>query len=1166
MRCVPVKILILPDSSPNHPAVTLSAGSSRLFIGNVLSSKEDVPSAARAIVLPNVLQILTDLLSQAMEQRCGGRRTQLIRFPSIVVRFCAASFLVGSAPAQISGGVFRGEVRDPSKAVVPQTKILIRSSDTGMEAIAESNGEGLYITHTLIPGLYLLRATKPGFKEQVFGPVAIQVNQTVRVDFALSIGTASESIQVDATATQLLSTESAEISQVISSKQVSEIPLNGRGWQQLIALSAGVNPGAPGESGSPSPVNVNGQRTKANLFLVDGISTTSSAQGRGNNFNIPLEAVREFSVQAGSYSAEFGDVAGGVINLQSKSGTNDWHGSFFEFFRNEKLDAANFFSNATSQPKSPLRYNQFGASLGGPVQRHKTFLFADYQGTIAHNAVPMLTTVRPNEQRKGDFSGLRDASGAVVPIYDPFGSSTVRVPFPDNIIDVRRIDSAAARISTLLPQPNQFDAAGRPLAFNNFAVTRSIRSDIHSFDVRVDHQFSPADIIFGRHSYQNTDAIIPSIFGLPLGGPPTLAGTTQARNQNLAIGHTHQAGPALINEIRIGLSRQASTLTQEDYGQNFSEQFGIPGVNRSAATSGLSSLIISGVFSVGGSILTPLRVATTNWNFGDKITWVKGRHALRFGFDYQYEMGSTGYLVFGRGYYTFLNLTTSTAVGKPGGDAFASFLTGAPFQVLRDDFPAGIVGLISSRYGLWLQDDVKLSSRLTLNIGARYDVMPYAREKHDRLSNFDPATRTMLIAGQNTSQRLRDTDYMDLAPRVGLAFAPDRDYKTVIRAGYGIGFVDPVGGASVLNSNEFNIPFYFRDNITQFPFTTPRYTLSSLLPNLVVPSPTAPAGDQRYLVPTDRNQYSQTWSFGVQRAIDGSSMFEAAYVGASGNRLLMTSNINAAAPGLTDPVARRPYGVALGEIREVSNGAHSTYHGLQSKFERRFSRGLYLLGSYTWSKSLDNQSNGTDDSSASGQFPQDPAHRSLDRGPSSFDRTHRFAGSAVWKIPFGNRGHAGSAPAAMVNGLLGGWQLSGVFEAQTGSPFSIVMPCATINAEGNNCRPNRISSGELPSDRRSIRQWFDRDAFVIPSPKAFGNAGRNILRGPGSSNVDIAASKSFPWGKTDTHRLQIRTEFFNALNGVNFGLPVHSLDSPALGTITSAASARTIQLGARLEF
>jgi hypothetical protein len=458
--------------------------------------------------------------------------------------FAATILLLGSAAfAQVSGGVFRGEARDTSQAVIPGCRILVRSSDTGVELASESNGEGLYVTPSLIPGSYTLTATRTGFRTEVFGPVTLQVNQTVRVDFMLSVGVPTESVQVEASGEQALATESAEISQVIVSKQVAEIPLNGRSWQQLIDLSPGVNPGAPGESGSPNPVNVNGQRTKANLFLVDGISTTSSAQGRGNNFNIPLDAVREFSVQAGSYSAEFGDAAGGVINLQSKSGTNHWHGSAFEFLRNDALDAANFFSNSTGQPKNPLRYNQFGGSAGGPLRRDKTFWFADYQGALSHNAQPLVTSLPTAEQRVGNFSNLRGANGAVIPIYDPFGPAPARTPYPNNVIPASVFDPAAVRITQMLPQTNQFDSNGAALAFNNYAVTRVATSNTQSFDIRVDHEFSSSNTIFSRYSFQHTGAVTPSLFGLPLGGPPTGAGNTAAGNQNLGIGYSISSAP-----------------------------------------------------------------------------------------------------------------------------------------------------------------------------------------------------------------------------------------------------------------------------------------------------------------------------------------------------------------------------------------------------------------------------------------------------------------------------------------------------------------------------------------------------------------------------------------------------------------------------------------------
>jgi hypothetical protein len=1087
----------------------------------------------------------------------------MISWLSIVRKvFVTGELIACVALAQTSGGVFRGEVRDPSSALVPRAKVIVRSNDNGTEVIVESNGDGLFVSPTVIPGTYTLSAAKQGFETEVFGPVTLEVNQTVRVDFALNIGTASQSVQVEASATQLLSTESADVSQVIVSKQVSEIPLNGRSWQQLIDLSAGVNPGAPGESGSPNPVNIDGQRTKANLYMVDGISTTSSAQGRGNDFNIPLEDVREFSVQAGAYSAEYGNVAGGVINLQSKSGTNNFHGSLFEFFRNNALDAADFFSNQTGQPKNALRYNQFGGSMGGPIRRNKTFFFVDYQGTVTHNAQPMLTSVPLSSQRGGNFSALLGPGGTIV--YNPFGSSFARSPFPNNIIPASVLDPAAVKITSLLPLPNQFNASGNPLAFNNYAVTRVDTSDVQSFDIRVDHQFSTKGNLFARESFQNTGAQVPSLFGSPLGGTIEGAGPTRARNQNAGLGYTYTVSPTLLNEARLGLNRQTADLTQEDYGQNLAQQFGIPGINGSPQTSGLSNLDVAGLFDVGDSLLTPLQLNTTDWNVTDKITWVKGRHVIHAGIDYQHEMGSTGYLVYGRGLYTFLNLSTSSLVGTPGGNAFASFLVGAPYQILRDEFPPGLVGLISYRVGFFAQDDIKVTRKLTVNVGARYDIMPYPREMHNRLSNFDPATGTMLIAGQNTSQRLVNTDYKDLAPRVGLAYSAND--KTVLRAGYGIGFIDPYGAAGALNSNEFNVPFYDLGNITQFPFSAPTYKLSSALPSLVMPSQNAPTGNQRYIVPTDGNQYSQTWSFTVQRAINPSLMFEVGYVGTSGNRLLTASNINAALPGSTNPTTRQPYGPALGEIRELSNGAHSIYHGLQSRIEKRFSGGLYFLGSYTWSKSIDDQSNGTDTVIASGQYPQDPLNPGLDRGLSSFDRPQVFAGSAVWEIPFGRGPVERSRARQLVNGALGGWQLSGIFTAQSGTPFSVLMSCADINAQGNNCRPNRIASGALPSGEQSINQWFDTAAFLLPSTPEYGDAGRDILRAPGVNNIDVAMSKSFPWGSAETRRLQIRSEFFNTLNHTNLGVPVNSIDSPAFGAITSSLPGREIQLGARLEF
>ena len=1074
--------------------------------------------------------------------------------------FGIAALLASVANAQTSGGVFRGEVRDPSSAIVPHASIVIRSNEAGTRTVAESNGDGLYVTPTLIPGSYTLSAVKPGFETEVFGPVTLEVNQTVRVDFGLNIGAASDSVQVEASGTQLLSTESGEISQVVVGKQVAEIPLNGRGWQQLINLSAGVNPGAPGrvgiaESREYQRTTDEGEPVSGGWSLDDFVDPRarqrlqhpfrgcSRVLGSGR---CVLGRVRQRGGRSHQPAVEIGHEQLARVAVRVLSQRRSGRGGFlFEPDRPAEERAALQPVRWIFGRPDPAQQDVFLRRLSG--NRHAQCATNADERSFERTAV-------------GEFFRTR----GVPIIYDPFSAGFARTQFANNTIPASLLDPAAVKITALLPQPNQFDGAGNPLPFNNYAVTRMDTSNVESFDVRLDHQFSEKHNIFARESFQNTSSIVPSLFGPPLGGTILGAGGTSARNQNAGIGYTYTISPTLINELRLGLNRQTTSLTQEDYGQNLAQQFGIPGVNTSPQTSGLSNLNVAGLFDIGGSLLTPLRLATTDWNFTEKITWIKGRHVIRLGFDYQHEMGSSGYLVYGRGLYTFLNLSTSSLIGKPGGNAFASFLVGAPYQILRDQFPPGLVGLLSYRTGFFAQDDIKVSAKLTVNLGARYDIMPYPREMHNRLSNFDPATGTMLIAGANTSQRLVNTDYKDLAPRVGLAYSPSD--KTVIRAGYGIGFIDPLGAAGALNSNQFNVPFYNLGNITEFPFLPPTYTLSSNLPGLVMPSPNAPTGNQRYIVPTDGNQYSQTWSFSVQRAINPALMFEVAYVGTSGNRLLAASNINAALPGATDPTKRQPYGPALGEIRELSNSAHSIYHGLQAKIEKRFSRGLYFLGSYTWSKSIDNQSNGTDNVIASGQYPQDPLNTSLDRGLSSFDRPHVFVGSVVWEIPFGRGSAERSRARELVDGVLGGWQVSGILSAQSGAPFSVLMSCADINAQGNNCRPNRLASGALPSDQRSIQQWFDTAAFAIPSTHEYGNAGRDILRAPGVNNIDLALSKSFPWGRVETRRLQIRSEFFNTLNHTNLGVPVNSIDSPAFGSITAAAPGREIQLGARLEF
>lgn len=1052
--------------------------------------------------------------------------------------------------AQSAGGVFRGLVKDQSGSVVPQAKIVIRSVATGVTVVTESSFEGLYVTPTLNPGQYTLTVEKAGFKRELLGPATLSVGQTVGADFLLVPGSTSESIEVRASSQQLVQTETSELSQVVASEQLSQLPLNGRVWQNLIGLSAGVNPGSPGQTGSPNPFNVNGQRDKGNLIRADGISVTPSGSGRGNGFGPPLDAIQEFSVQTNGFSAEYGNVTGGVVNLQFKSGTNNLHGSLFEFLRNDKLDATNFFSNATNQPKTPLRYNQFGGSLGGPIHKNKTFFFVDYQGTPTRNGIPQISTVPTAAERRGDFSKSRDASGNVPPIFDPSTGDQFQSGGVRNVIPQGNINAAAQKLLNQLPLPNQFDASGSPLLVNNYATATTNANTVHAFDVRLDHQFSEKQLLFGRYSFNNSNATTPCLFGPVLGGPPVECGSLATRGQNMVVGYTSILRPTLINEFRAGLNRGVGNLRQ--------------------AVGELPNFSV-GALNFGGTVVAPLQTKANDWEFSDHLSWVKGRHNIKIGFDFAREFSDIFFLVYPTGFQLYLPLTTGSVAnlintGSFGGNSLASFLIGDPYLINRDRLDAP-TRLRLVRYGMFVQDDIKINARLTLNLGLRYDILPSYTEADNRISNFDPATRTQIVAGANGSDRLRNTDFHDFGPRLGLAYSLNGDHKTVLRAGYGISYVDSVGapGPGIVGGR--NIPFYFSSTLLNPVFAPPTYTLGGVLPPLTIPPASSPSGNLDYFPPTDRNPYSQTWNFSIQRALTDTLLLEVAYTGVRSDRAAVSSDLNAAPPGDPNTVsARRPYGAAIATIRAIENIGYSQYHGLQIKMEKRFNHGLYFLGNYTWSKTIDLQSTGTDNTPAAGANAQNPNNFAAERGPATFDRTHRFTFSGIWEIPYGRGRQFGAQAPAVVNLLLGGWQFSGIFVGETGTPISVRMACADIGAEGDNCRPDRIADGNLPSGQRSINQYFDTKAFVIPKTPRYGNAGRNIIRAPGLSNIDFGLSKFFRWGQSEARLIQFRAEAFNALNNTHLGIPIPVIDAANFGTITYAGDPRVVQLGLRLQF
>jgi hypothetical protein len=640
---------------------------------------------------------------------------------------------------------------------------------------------------------------------------------------------------------------------------------------------------------------------------------------------------------------------------------------------------------------------------------------------------------------------------------------------------------------------------------------------------------------------------------------------------NFALGHTFTLRPNLVNEFRLGVNRTRVHILQEDYGKNLADQYGIPGVNNDLNSSGLPYMLISGLFGVGNSIVSPLKLADTTWNLSDSMSWIFGRHAARFGFNYSRDQDNFFNAPYLRGLYVFEPIMTGSLIdflttGDFHGNALASFLTGYPTTILRDRL-LGTFGMRFPTYGWYFQDNFKATSRLTLNLGVRYDILPSAHEAFNRQSNFDPATKTMLLAGSEAPPNLRYTDYRNLAPRVGVAYALTSDRKTVLRTGYGIGFMNLLNSPSGLGYLTYNPPFYGLLNLTQTPVFVPTLSISQPVPPVPIPPANAPTGSLKYVYPKERNSYSQTWNFGFQRALTSDLLLEVAYIGSAGVRLSLPVDINAAPPGLGDIPSRRPYGAQIGSIVAYRAWGHSIYHGMLIKAEKRSSRGLYFLTSYTLSKAIDNQSTGFENTSAQGGgSPQDPNNISAERGLASFDRRHRFVFSTVWEIPYGHGRHFGTNVAKPANWILGGWQLSVIYTAQSGSPVSAVMACSDINADGGNCRPNLLASPNLPQSQRTIARWFDTAAFAKPTTPAYGTAGRSIIQTPGVSNFDIGLGKSFRWGKDAARRVQFRAEFFNAFNNTHFGYPNNSIDSPGFGSITSAGSPRLIQFALRFEF
>lgn len=1031
----------------------------------------------------------------------------------LLIVVCVSLF-IPHVLSQTATGTILGTVRDVSQAVAPKADIVVRNIDTGVERRIVTDSLGNYVVTLLQPGAYEVSAQLTGFKKAVRSGIVLHVDERDRIDFQLEIGNLSESpLNVVADA-PLIQSDSAALGAVVDQHKVIELPLNGRDFFQLTYLVPGAVSGAQGSQNSTQggAVAVNGMREQSNNFLLDGVDNNDHVI---NQVVVPppIDAILEFKVQSGIYNAEFGTRAGAQVNFVTRSGGNEFHGSLYEFHRNAALDAKNFFDLPDQKIPKFIR-NQYGFSAGGPVARDRTFFFGNFEGLRERKAITRLARVPSPEFIRGDFSALPAS------IRNPRTASA----FPGNVIPQSEMDPIGRAIAQFYPAPNTDRAGG------NLLTQPVRRNAIDQFVGRIDHQWSRHSF-FGRYAFVNEDQFNPFD---PFVDPTNIPGFGTFRlnrGQNLALGWIDALSPTLLNDLRIGFNRLHAAITHESHGNDIAARLGIRGLPTQARDVGFPGTRVVGYDALLEPTNAPQSRADNSYQIIESLSWQKGRHALKFGGDVQHRRDNTFIDILARGLF----IHTGAVSGNP----VADLLLGRPTVAVQaiGDTAANFKSWSTSFY---VQDSFQASGRFHVEYGLRYEYHQPPVDRFDRLHIPDLTSRTpayIQCGTKGVPRACMNDDKNNFSPRLGFAFTPFANRKTVVRGGYGVFYdagIANYNSGSRLNPPNFGINVY-------------------LFQSLRDPFP-AGSGESEILATFSSTKFSQAygqqWSLNVQQNLRDHYLVEVAYVGSRGTKLLARNNPNQPRPG-----GPRPF-PAYGPLEYGEPAASSVYHGLSVRAERRFQAGMSFLSSYTFSKSIDDSSAlfGSAATGGLGGYPQNSLDRRGDRGLSDFDNRHNLVLNYIWELPFG-RGRA-----------IGGWQVAGILSFRSSRPFTPVLigtsDSNTDNGAGGGLdRPHLVGNPHL-SDPKPER-WFNTDAFARPKG-TFGSAGRNILRGPGLHTVDFAVMKSVVL--RETSRIQFRAEFFNLFNHPNFNLPVGDFNSASFGRVTSAKDSRQIQMGVRLEF
>ncbi len=1034
--------------------------------------------------------------------------------------------------AQSPAATLFGSVVDASGAPVAGATLRLLQVHTAIERTSTTQSNGYFVLPLIPPGSYTASASMPGFKTEVVKGLWLSVGEKATLDFVLRVGTVQEEIVVIAERA-LVETQTAALGAVVDSVEMTTLPLNRREYLELALLSPGSAPPAAGSRlsvQSNSAVNVNGAREAANNFLLDGVDNNDLYTNR-MVVNPSVDAIQEFRIQSSGYDAEFGRGGGAQINVVMKSGTNRLHGSLYEFLRNSRLDARNFFDDP--QENIPqFQRNQFGGTLGGPLAKSRTFFFLNFEGVRTRRADSRSANVPTLKEKAGDFS----ESGVV--IQDPFTG----LPFAGNRIPEDRIHPVGLALASLYPDPN------RGLAGRNFLASPVGRGRRTQFGLRVDHQFTSGNHLFARYNFIDGFDFNPfTSKGVNLPGFGT---SILDRGQNVVLGDTHQISTGMVNEFRFGFNRLRREVFPENQGHDAFSELGITGLEIPARDLGFPSLALAGYETLGDDPNIPLGRTIGTFHFTDSISLQRGAHFLKFGTEVRHYRQEGFNDLFSRGQLNFQPVFT--------GDALADLLLGLPTLTLSalNDNPQA---LRTTAYNLFFQDHWKVHPRLVLSAGMRYEYDAPAVDARDRLVVFDLASQQLMPVGQGGVPRAGfDKDPNNFAPRLGLSWDPTGQGRTVIRSAYGV-FYD--SGTLVENSAlYFNPPFFQLDLF---------FTGAPSLLTLDDPFPSAqgfsPSPSPITLARDFRNAYVQQWTFGVQHRVGKDTLFEADYVGSKGTALVTKRNLNQPVPGPGELSLRRPF-AGFGDILMVESAASSVYHSLQARLRRHYANGISFSAAYTFSKAIDNASAFLE-SLGDDNTPQDSRNLRAERGLANFHLRHRLAVSLIYDLPFGAQRRWLSGDSGFWPHWIRDWQVSSILTARSGQPFTPRLTLDNSNT-GNvggffaHDRPDSLGDPKL--ENPTPDRFFNVDAFRIAEPFRFGNAGRNILTGPSAQVVDLALLRNFR--VAEDVRLQFRAEFFNLLNRSNFDLPESFLDRPSFGKILSAGPARQIQFGLKLQF